>query len=642
MHPVLCLRSRLSPHTRPRKNKSSVLFLSPLSRLCNTSLICSNVAQSRPSFSVHVAVYLARPHRSVRSLSLSATLRPTLPHITLAPRRQFMGPRPQSPRLEHQSYLFPSSSSPSSSASTATPSRISFESPLPRDKSSSSTLTPARRLAAFKLRSASSRATGRHDSDSDGSNTETKQGRLSPQLHIRRKFPRRQSERALTLPSSRTTPFDLVHPKPSTSSGRPLSHRSSSASSSSSSGGTSWKAHPPSTSSGIGRKVAASLDLFKESATTPNKEEDNPFESGRSASSVSRHRSSSFQQLNDVGEPQFEFVKRSDWPDREAAAIRREKSTTTLERVRTRDSLSSTRGEEGRRKKERQPSVRDSVLNDLVQWRKVVAAHQDDGRGRPRERPLWPEEGPEEAFVGSPGSDASLSSSVSSSATYQDKNDRTVPSSPYRRPQSRSQLSLHDQDEDLSLIFPASSHFVRSPEHAVPPPASMSRTRSRSSSPRPTSPLPLTAQPVHQPTSLIPPPSFISPWSSDEDDESAWETASVTTTTSTTSASSPFPLSPSRTSPVPQPLVRHPSDEDDEHHSGPLSRFHDLDLGQGPNGVSQGIPTDWSFNLSQESLPHIPLRPFRNQVGGHSAIYKFTKRAVCKVRRMWWYECELC
>ncbi|THG93087.1 hypothetical protein EW145_g8478, partial [Phellinidium pouzarii] len=31
-----------------------------------------------------------------------------------------------------------------------------------------------------------------------------------------------------------------------------------------------------------------------------------------------------------------------------------------------------------------------------------------------------------------------------------------------------------------------------------------------------------------------------------------------------------------------------------------------------------------------EHLPHIPLRPFRNQVGGHSAIYKFTKRAVCK------------
>ncbi|KIK61050.1 hypothetical protein GYMLUDRAFT_166854 [Collybiopsis luxurians FD-317 M1] len=35
-------------------------------------------------------------------------------------------------------------------------------------------------------------------------------------------------------------------------------------------------------------------------------------------------------------------------------------------------------------------------------------------------------------------------------------------------------------------------------------------------------------------------------------------------------------------------------------------------------------------NISHDTLPHIPLRPFRNQVGGHSAIYKFTKRAVCK------------
>ena len=34
---------------------------------------------------------------------------------------------------------------------------------------------------------------------------------------------------------------------------------------------------------------------------------------------------------------------------------------------------------------------------------------------------------------------------------------------------------------------------------------------------------------------------------------------------------------------------------------------------------------------SNPRLPHVPLKPFRNQVGGHSAIYKFTKRAVCKV-----------
>ncbi|KIY45892.1 SAICAR synthase-like protein, partial [Fistulina hepatica ATCC 64428] len=33
---------------------------------------------------------------------------------------------------------------------------------------------------------------------------------------------------------------------------------------------------------------------------------------------------------------------------------------------------------------------------------------------------------------------------------------------------------------------------------------------------------------------------------------------------------------------------------------------------------------------ARDALPHIPLHPFRNQVGGHNAIYKFTKRAVCK------------
>lgn len=27
----------------------------------------------------------------------------------------------------------------------------------------------------------------------------------------------------------------------------------------------------------------------------------------------------------------------------------------------------------------------------------------------------------------------------------------------------------------------------------------------------------------------------------------------------------------------------------------------------------------------------VPLQPFKNKVGGHSEIYKFTRRAVCKV-----------
>lgn len=38
-----------------------------------------------------------------------------------------------------------------------------------------------------------------------------------------------------------------------------------------------------------------------------------------------------------------------------------------------------------------------------------------------------------------------------------------------------------------------------------------------------------------------------------------------------------------------------------------------------------------SSSSAPSRLPPVPLKPFRNQVGGHSAIYKFTKRAVCKV-----------
>ncbi|KAL7416728.1 hypothetical protein BDY24DRAFT_336403 [Mrakia frigida] len=39
---------------------------------------------------------------------------------------------------------------------------------------------------------------------------------------------------------------------------------------------------------------------------------------------------------------------------------------------------------------------------------------------------------------------------------------------------------------------------------------------------------------------------------------------------------------------------------------------------------------EWDNDDDDSHLPTVPLMPFRNQVGGHSAIYKFTKRAVCK------------
>jgi len=62
---------------------------------------------------------------------------------------------------------------------------------------------------------------------------------------------------------------------------------------------------------------------------------------------------------------------------------------------------------------------------------------------------------------------------------------------------------------------------------------------------------------------------------------------------------------------------------DDEYHG--MSRHTPIDQDVGVDEYH--IP----FDPSEDALPHIPLRPFRNQVGGHTSIYKFTKRAVCKV-----------
>ena len=57
-------------------------------------------------------------------------------------------------------------------------------------------------------------------------------------------------------------------------------------------------------------------------------------------------------------------------------------------------------------------------------------------------------------------------------------------------------------------------------------------------------------------------------------------------------------------------------------------------FGVTPEHGASGDEHDDDWDDEDEShLPTIPLMPFRNQVGGHSAIYKFTKRAVCKVSR---------
>ncbi|KAI9001283.1 hypothetical protein BD414DRAFT_474189 [Trametes punicea] len=478
------------------------------------------------------------------------------------------------------------------------------------------------------------RKRGWHDdpgSDSDGSGTETQHSSASPasiRVAYRKAF-RRASERALTMPASRTSKKSELFQ--SDSPPRPVrrpSRRSPSPPYSSSSSSLD-RAPPSNPTAGIGRKVAASLDLFKETAPSPTVEKNEVEALALARPDSPRTKRRGGVPVDAVAEAQFEFVKRSDWPDREAAAVRREKSSSGLERVRTRDSttsLASLREQDLKRRKERTLSRRDTVLNDLVQWRAAVQAGRDeDGRGRPRERSLRVEESaPPDAVVASPESD----STASSGSTYlqQQSKDKAIQSPNRSRfppsPASRSPLVEPPRPPHPSIERAVSPLDL----HEVPPPALREPTRSRS----PQTPIenPFTVPPISQ--HLHP---FDSPWSTD--DESAWETASVTTTTSTTSASSPFPLSPSRTSPHPQPFVHHPSDEDDErHHRDLLSPYEEMAFGSDSMhgaagaGIANGPEL---FSFSQESLPHIPLRPFRNQVGGHSAIYKFTKRAVCKV-----------
>ncbi|KAI0370188.1 SAICAR synthase-like protein [Pilatotrama ljubarskyi] len=536
-----------------------------------------------------------------------------------------MPPASESSRSERLSVCPPSP--PSSATVTAAPSPTS--SPSTARKARIFTLPPKpTRTHSHKIR----RKRAWHDdtdSASDGSGTETQHTNAGPgPASLRAAYKnafRRASERALTMPSSRTSKqSELFQPVSPARPVRAPSRRSPSPAYSSSSSSPA-RVPPSNSTAGIGRKVAASLDLFKETAPSPTieKSEVEAFELPRPDSPRTKRRGGV--PVEEVGEAQFEFVKRSDWPDREAAAVRREKSTTGLERVRTREStssLASLREQDFRRRKERTLSRRDTVLNDLAQWRAAVQAGRDeDGRGRPRERSVWVEETTPDVAVASPGSDSTASSGSTfledHRPTQSPIRPRFPPSTPSRSPAVEPPRPPHPSIE--RAVSPLDLH-------EVPPPAHRGPTRSRSpqtpgeAPPYAVPPIPQYAHP------------FDSPWSTD--DESAWETASVTTTTSTTSASTPFPLSPSRTSPHPQPHVHNASDEDDErHHRALLSPYDEMAYGSDSvdGAADHDIASDLGqFGFSQESLPHIPLRPFRNQVGGHSAIYKFTKRAVCK------------
>ena len=365
---------------------------------------------------------------------------------------------------------------------------------------------------------------------------------------------------------------------------RPSQSSNSSVSSSTS---TSTPVHVPSSTSTTGRKVAANLQLFKE--TTPDVLRPSPADRSRSRPPTSRQETPQIVSPNEgeeVGETRF--VRRTAWPDREAVAIRRGKSTISLKRGKTRDSdalLSSHDGDTKREavpdapvRKERAPSMH----HDLVEWRPETL---DRGRARERERPV--------IF---PSQSTPLTLSIS----------------PIRerrfafRPRVGSRRSVQS-----SVAF----------QEPPPSPTAPKHTRRGSSATR-TSPV-LHTHPLVPPPSVAPPlrdvsvsSNLESSWSTD--DESAWDTTSIASSIATTTS----------------PLVT--QDElPDLSTTPPGTRVHYFpDASSLDDEDEAAYGTHDELNLSTALLPNVPLKPFKNQVGGHSAIYKFTKRAVCKVRTL--------
>ncbi|GLB33522.1 putative inositol phosphokinase (IPK) family protein [Lyophyllum shimeji] len=357
---------------------------------------------------------------------------------------------------------------------------------------------------------------------------------------------------------------------------------------------------PPPTA-GIGRKVAATLQLFKE---TTGADEAKPAElSCRVETSSGPRRAAPLAHPDDVAEAQFEFVKRSEWPDREAAAVRRERSATTVERVRTRD---STR-EDDSRTRERNLSTRDPSVSDLAQWRKEAGTRQDTGRGRRRERTA-------DEVVGDMNVLPDLSKSVNT--TFNE------PPSPLIRPRSQAYPPSPSLSRSpTSRTTPFSYQSVEPPKSPYPRPAAAELPVRHPTPCHSRSPTPIQTQPPFPSHDRVPPSpqdsTYFSPWSTD--DESTWETASATTTASTTSTHSPTPYPPSDIA----------TSEEARHGASLMYTRNGHGYRIDVPGKASPPLIDVDRDL-QEHLPHIPLRPFRNQVGGHSAIYKFTKQAVCK------------
>ena len=389
-----------------------------------------------------------------------------------------------------------------------------------------------------------------------------------------------------TLPYHHTLHLPARNPQSPPLPLRRPSHSSNSSVSSSTL--TSTPPHLPSTISATGRKVAANLQLFKE--TTPDLSRLPHTDRSLSRPPATKQETPQIASPNEgeeVGETRF--VRRTAWPDREAAAIRRGKSTLSLKRVKTRDSdahLSSHDADtilepvpDPPLRSQRAPSIHGDLIHHSVLWRSQTL---DRGRARERERPVI-----------IPSQPTPFTQSISPIRE--------------RRSAFRPRLGSRFSAIQSSVAFQEPPPSPNAPKH----------TRRRSSATRP-SPVLLTNH-LAPPPSVAPlqdpsvSPNLESSWSTDDD--SAWDTTSVASSLATTTSPrvSQDELPDLSTTPFGTRVHYFPDapllDEEDEASYGTLD---ELDLSTAP-------------------LPNVPLKPFKNQVGGHSAIYKFTKRAVCKV-----------
>jgi inositol-hexakisphosphate kinase len=381
----------------------------------------------------------------------------------------------------------------------------------------------------------------------------------------------------------------------------------SSLSSSSSSASTSTPIVP--STSATGRKVAANLQLFKETApevTGPRRSLSRQSPVQRVASGHGTDAATpSFQPLMPTEEEEEEelvretkFVKRTAWPEREAAANRRGKSTTAVRRA-TLVSQSPNREQ----RDDKSSRSRDSVTSkdpfkELMEWRQDTL-----DRGRSRLRP-----------DGTSGSGNGIGSDINKDNVWPpEPSPISIPTSPHRRslPHKESTQSIRTFHSSQSLPQPTSPGHERKRvvSFSITPELPRSKEERQESRIR-TSP-------------SIPSPNPESPWTSDS--ESAWDTTSIASSLATTTSPSGESRHPhrhhtlrDRSSPKKQPPPQ-------------LTVNGDAEGEQDGEDDEAAYGTLDELEPSETPLPNVPLRPFRNQVGGHSAIYKFTKRAVCKV-----------